>query len=424
MAVKNAMNRVRAILKKAVLVLMSFAAFFTVCIGTAYAGDFQVAWDSKTTGTNPVDRKLVIQEVDAQFTKAGYSKAAVAGILGNMWAESGFTPTLQESGGTGHGLIQHTPPLPKYLANVKSDSDYKKAVEIEVEYTNGTTEGRAEGDWVKTYQKRLVAVRDSLGLSNCKVATLDEFKKSSDVACATLVYLQCLERAGVPAFEKRRAFAEEVYKSGKLTGKAAASSDSDDSKDTSKAKDGNTKDEKGLPNEDNLKGMPDRNNYAPGSEGALASGQEADNQKKSDPSAMGSTMEDAKELEGLDKYALAQIQENRDLARQAAGYSAIHVFFMVVAFAVLIYGFLLGIGILFDKSNSIFEFSLLGLLTLGKLNLVKDRFEEDKSHVSLKRAIIAMVTCFLIAAFLFTGDMMNWFLRIYWWCTDNLSFFQ
>lgn len=422
------MNRVRAILKKAVLVLMSFATFFTVCIGTAYAGDFQVAWDSKTTGTNPVDRKLVIQEVDAQFTKAGYSKAAVAGILGNMWAESGFTPTLQESGGTGHGLIQHTPPLPKYLANVKSDADYKKAVEIEVEYTNGTTKGRAEGDWVKTYQKRLVAVRDSLGMSSCKVATLDEFKKVSDVGCATLVYLECLERAGVPAFEKRKAFAEDAYKSGKLTGKAAPSSSSDDGKDTSgdtaKAGSGAKGDKNALPSEDDLKGMPDRNNYDPGSQEALASGQEADNQKKSDPSAMGSTMEDAKELEGLDKYALAQIQENRDLARQAAGYSAIHVFFMVVAFVVLIYGFLLGIGILFDKSNSIFEFSLLGLLTLGKLNLVKDRFEEDKSHVSLKRAIIAMVTCFLIAAFLFTGDMMNWFLRIYWWCTDNLSYFQ
>lgn len=422
------MAKVKAAIQKVALLLSALVVALTVCTGTAYAGEFTDAWNGgKTIGTDPVETRLVIQEVDAQFTKAGYSKAAVAGILGNMWHESTLTPTRHQDGGSGHGLIQHDPPLPKYVESVKSDKDYKKAVKIEVEYTEGKTPGRAEGDWVKTYQSNLTTVRDSYRLPYCKVATLDEFKKVDDAACAALVYLTCLERAGVPAFEHRRQFAEEAYKSGKLTGKAGSSSDSNDkdtSSDTSKAKSDTKEDKNALPNEDNLKGMPDRNNYDPGSQEALVSGQEADNQKKSDPSAKGSTMEDAKELEGLDKYALAQIQENRDLARQAAGYSAIHVFFMVVAFAVLIYGFLLGIGILFDKSNSIFEFSLLGLLTLGKLNLVKDRFEEDKSHVSLKRAIIAMVTCFLMAAFLFTGDMMNWFLRIYWWCTDNLSYFQ
>lgn len=37
------------------------------------------------------------------FRKMGYSAAATAGIMGNMWRESGFDPTINEVGGTGNG---------------------------------------------------------------------------------------------------------------------------------------------------------------------------------------------------------------------------------------------------------------------------------------------------------------------------------
>ncbi|MFM9413346.1 phage tail tip lysozyme [Peptococcus simiae] len=37
------------------------------------------------------------------FRKMGYSAAATAGIMGNIWRESGFNPTIAETGNTGHG---------------------------------------------------------------------------------------------------------------------------------------------------------------------------------------------------------------------------------------------------------------------------------------------------------------------------------
>ncbi|MBT1164552.1 phage tail tip lysozyme [Bifidobacterium felsineum] len=60
---------------------------------------------SADIGSNPSEIALQVAKV---FADAGYSKAATAGVLGNLQAESGINPTAA-SGDGGYGLAQWTP---------------------------------------------------------------------------------------------------------------------------------------------------------------------------------------------------------------------------------------------------------------------------------------------------------------------------
>lgn len=48
------------------------------------------------------------------FIRRGWTIQAIAGLLGNIQQESTFNPNLIEIGGTGHGLVQWTPPSNLY----------------------------------------------------------------------------------------------------------------------------------------------------------------------------------------------------------------------------------------------------------------------------------------------------------------------
>lgn len=49
------------------------------------------------------------------LTNSDWSLQAIAGLAGNVQQESGFNPDLIEHGGTGHGLVQWTPPTDLYV---------------------------------------------------------------------------------------------------------------------------------------------------------------------------------------------------------------------------------------------------------------------------------------------------------------------
>ena len=52
--------------------------------------------------------------IKAYFLAQGWSVNAIAGLCGNIQQESTFNPNLIEVGGTGHGLVQWTPPTDLY----------------------------------------------------------------------------------------------------------------------------------------------------------------------------------------------------------------------------------------------------------------------------------------------------------------------
>ena len=67
---------------------------------------------SEATGSIDVSSDGTVEEnkkaIWNYFKASGYSDEATAGIMGNMYAESGFKPGASEIGGAGYGLVQWT----------------------------------------------------------------------------------------------------------------------------------------------------------------------------------------------------------------------------------------------------------------------------------------------------------------------------
>lgn len=65
---------------------------------------------SEATGSIDVSSDGSVEEnkkaIWNYFKASGYSDEATAGIMGNIYAESGFKPDVSEIGGAGYGLVQ------------------------------------------------------------------------------------------------------------------------------------------------------------------------------------------------------------------------------------------------------------------------------------------------------------------------------
>lgn len=95
------------------------------------------------------------------FGSYGWTENAVSAMLGNIEYESTFNPALIEIGGTGHGLVQWTPPSDLYnVLNVLygSSSDWvnpvKQCMVLQAEYeqSTGLVNRGIEPQWYKRGQ--------------------------------------------------------------------------------------------------------------------------------------------------------------------------------------------------------------------------------------------------------------------------------
>lgn len=99
---------------------------------------------SLTTGSTSLPGGNVAAMVAAAFAKAGYSKAATAGVLGNMQQESSFQPAAVNSLGYA-GLVQT--PVSRYeawfQANNMAGADWRKP-EHQVKYLLGAVASKPD----------------------------------------------------------------------------------------------------------------------------------------------------------------------------------------------------------------------------------------------------------------------------------------
>lgn len=173
----------------------------------------------------------------------------------------------------------------------------------------------------------------------------------------------------------------------------------DDKKDTSSK---TSDDDGGKPlKEDELTGMPDRNDYS------------ANSLKTPDG-----------QLDGMQGYSLASLQENRSLEASTKIYQIIRYAIALMGILILLYGLALSMAWLFDKANTVIDLGgsgALGILTKGKLNLVKDRFDAGKTRVTVRRLIVIILICWLVGAAILTGALTGWILQAYWYIMDLLD---
>lgn len=68
-----------------------------------------MSWISRSGGLNQSEMENNADIVIAYFRSQGINDNTIAGILGNMQAESSINPEREEVGGQGYGLVQWTP---------------------------------------------------------------------------------------------------------------------------------------------------------------------------------------------------------------------------------------------------------------------------------------------------------------------------
>ena len=113
------------------------------------------------------------------FRKLGYSAAATAGIMGNMWRESGFDPTISQiGGGPGRGLCQWTVSdrWQNLIQWASSQGMDHMTVEAQCGFVDHELSGGGLGPWMAKY------------------GSLESFKATDDPAWAVAWFYDVFER--------------------------------------------------------------------------------------------------------------------------------------------------------------------------------------------------------------------------------------
>lgn len=100
--------------------------------------------------------------------------------------------------------------------------------------------------------------------------------------------------------------------------------------------------------------------------------------------------------------------ENIYLLKQAELLDFVRTAIVFTGLVVFLYGFLLGLAIIFDKANTFIDFSLVNILTLGKLHY--DPFEEKtgmlpKEYVTTKKLVIIVAITLAVGLLLVSSGM-------------------
>ena len=190
----------------------------------------------------------------------------------------------------------------------------------------------------------------------------------------------------------------------------------DSKKDTTKSTEGSD-----LVPEDELTGMPDRNDYK--AQGSLqlpgVGGYGAPDDSSDSDSGIDSNTKS-------DVQALKDANDNRI---QAANSSLVWSVVALVGIAIFLYGcIILPMAFMFDRANTVFMFSMVSAITFGRMRQMPVGMSEDElpknkkgGYLTTKRLLVTVIGCFVVASLIFSGAYRDELLHVYYWVKDFLD---
>ena len=153
----------------------------------------------------------IARKVWSYFTSNGYTPAATAGIMANLYAESGMNPErLQNGGGPAAGIAQwenYTKKSARWalLNQYAQDRGYAwSELDPQLMFINEELQDGTQRYFFKQDQ--------TIDGYNVPATTYEDFKNSSDPVMAALQFEKAFERAGIPHMANRVKYAGEYYK--------------------------------------------------------------------------------------------------------------------------------------------------------------------------------------------------------------------
>lgn len=331
--------------------------------------------------------------------KQGFSYESAIGVMTNMNTESNYEPTVWELGegntSGGYGLIQWTGPrnvdLHKYL-----DQHYKSdygSIEGQMAYLN---------EEVKTSQSGAMAkqvLESQLAAYGITVKTVvdgwDEYKKMTDYESAAMLFMVTMERPSqnpnTNHWEQRKALSKELYEGLKGKVDKSGSSDSSDSKDVT-ASDASS--EEGVPDEDKLVGMSERN-YLYDTQLAIA-------------------FTDGSDLTIAQKNNIVSLKEDSKLISNFDYIDFIRTLISFIGIWIAVYAIALFVAYMFDRNNIYLSVSLVSILTRGTI-VVNSTDDQTQRNVNFKEIIKRIILMLGLSIILISGAVYGGISLIIYW---------
>lgn len=196
---------------------------FLSSLSTGDTTDETTTTDSTTTSDSDLSAATikgsgVAKKAWNYFKSKGYSDAAIAGILGNGQQESGLNPKSGESNGPAHGIWQWESSRFEALKNAakKAGVPWTNA-DIQIKYLASELENPSIAYFGKsaTYGSNVghgAAGKTNWEVAGTTMATLDQFKNSTDPDTAARQFEAAVERASWPRMDNRVRYAKGFMK--------------------------------------------------------------------------------------------------------------------------------------------------------------------------------------------------------------------
>lgn len=107
-------------------------------------------------------------------------------------------------------------------------------------------------------------------------------------------------------------------------------------------------------------------------------------------------------------YSIHEINKSKELQNEFDAWTKARVVIVFFGLLFIVYAILLMLALMFDKVNNIFDFSLLSIFTLGKIQYSNDILvkEEKSKFTTGKRVIISIVVLFVVGCIFISGGVL------------------
>lgn len=185
--------------------------------------DFTTFNINSFSGLDSLYGDTIEEQVWFALRDAGYSEYAVAGVMGNIYAESGFDATLIEAGnGIGFGLVQWSfGRRTKLEAYASSKGVPPSDIQTQIEFLITELSGSGPAQGYAEY-----------GFMNYHGYTADDWENAQSATVAATAFCWSFERPGKPRLEVRTSKAEEYYNAFKGKEKPSSSENGSMTTDT------------------------------------------------------------------------------------------------------------------------------------------------------------------------------------------------
>lgn len=366
-------------LKNVLRFLISFALIITTILGGITVSADETQEKKVKDAGFTAEQAHVIVEVWNALKKEGYSDEGAAGILGNIGAESSYNPAITEVGnGIGFGLIQWS---------------FGRRTELE---QAAFRKGKLPTDLGFQIDYLLKDLKNTSFEYGTGYSIEKDIKKATSVDHATEAFEAVFERAGVKRMDVRTSEANKCYKALKGTASGVTSA-SGSAKVTNKGKTNNS-----------------------------------ENSSKDSYSRGDSPFKDGRQLTYDEQKRVDDIIEELNNENEMTKWGSLFSFVALAGLCLIVYSLILLLAFYIDILNTMTDFSIIGMLSFGRLHAVSSKAEQKsmknsddsgtRKYISHRDIWIIFAVGIMSSTLLLNGRVVYlWIVKLFNWIMGIFS---